>query len=138
MREKELCTVSRLTISDHRYGGAESTPELLFFSIGTETVRELVCQPLDETEGDQPRIRLTGIIYSVEWASRTQAWNVSERKCIIDQSLLGDVVLFFAKRRAETGGLEENNSLYKMLHVCCAIVSYPALLPTSSPLHPHR
>ena len=109
-----------------------------FLSTGTGTVRELVCQPLDETEGSQPRIRLTGIIYRVEWASRTQAWNVSERKCIIDQSLLRDVVLFFAKCRAETGVWKKTIAFYQRLHVCCAIVSSPALLPTQSPLLLHR
>lgn len=71
--------------------------------IGTGTVHELVCQPLDETEGAQPRIRLTGIIYRVEWASRMQAWNVSERKCIIDQSPLRDVVLFLPNTEQRRG-----------------------------------
>ena len=67
--------------------GADTTHELsfLFSSTGTGSAHESVCQPLDETEGAQPTIGLTGIIYRVEWASRTQSWNVSERKCIIDR-----------------------------------------------------
>lgn len=108
-----------------------------FFPAGTTTVHKSVCQPLDETEGAQPRIRLTGNIYRAEWASRTQGWNVSERKCIIDQSLLKDVVLFLPSTEQDEG-LKENNSLYQRLSVCCAIVSLPAPLPTHSPLHLHR
>lgn len=96
-KRKELCEKAHRP-EDEKIRGCTHHQSCCFFLIGTGTVHELVCQPLDETEGAQPRIRLTGIIYRVEWASRTQAWNVSERKCIIDQSLLGDVVLFFAKR----------------------------------------
>lgn len=33
----------------------------LLFYFGTGTVHELMCQPLDETEGAQPRIRLMGL-----------------------------------------------------------------------------
>jgi len=59
-----------------------------------------------------------GIIYRVEWVSRTQAWNVSERKCIIDQSRLRDVVLFLPN--AEMGDWEKTiaftkSSIYAVL-----------------------
>lgn len=133
MREKELCKKAH-HLADQRQAGTDTTPELFLFFTGTGTVHELVCQPLDETEGAQPRIRLTGIIYRVEWASRTQAWNVSEWKCIIDQKPAQKSSLIFAKCR--DGGWKKTIAFTK--GSMCAIVSLPALLPTQSPLHLHR
>lgn len=45
----------------------------LLFPSGSGTVHEMLWQPLDETEGAKPSIKLIGIIYRAEWASRTQA-----------------------------------------------------------------
>lgn len=104
--------------------------------LGLRTARGSVCQLLDETEGAKPGIKIMGIIYRTEWASQTQAWNVSERKCIIDQSLLGDVILFSAKRRA--GGLGENNTPYQKLHACCVSELACSSTYAELPLRLHR
>lgn len=80
--------------ADQRYAGTDTTLFYFYFT-GTGTVRELVCQPLDETEGAQPRIRLMGLFIELSGLDGCRRGMCQrEEKCIIDHSLFRYVVLF--------------------------------------------